>query len=306
MFPIVEAFGKTLDRAYAEDAHEVGAALRGHADQGRRRGAPVPLAQRRVRRLRALGQGQPRRQRRRRRTEMLEFEYARSALQERAEARAAARRQPVQVRPRQRRATRTPASPRWRRTTSSARPRRRSRAPSACAPRSSRIPRPASTSWTGRSAPPATPRCGPPRTRARRIWDAMQRRETYSTTGPRMVVRFFGGWEFEAAGRPHARCPADAGYAKGVPMGGDLSEAPAGKAPTLPRRRAARSDRRQPRPHPDRQGLDRREGRAAGEGLRRRLGAVTGSPARMASCRPSAAPWTWRTRPGPTPSARPS
>ena len=38
----------------------VGAALRSHPDQGRRRGAPVPLAQRRVRRLRALGQGQPR------------------------------------------------------------------------------------------------------------------------------------------------------------------------------------------------------------------------------------------------------
>ena len=64
MFPIVEAFGKKLDREYAETAREVGAALRGDADQGRRRGASVPLAERRVRRLRALGQGQPRRQRR--------------------------------------------------------------------------------------------------------------------------------------------------------------------------------------------------------------------------------------------------
>ena len=45
------------------DARQVGAALRGHADQGRRRDASVPLAQRRVRRLRALGQGQPRPQR---------------------------------------------------------------------------------------------------------------------------------------------------------------------------------------------------------------------------------------------------
>jgi hypothetical protein len=55
------------------------------------------------------------------------------------------------------------------------------------------------------------------------IFDAMQRRETYATTGPRMAVRFFGGWDFEPAdaNRPHARIPI--GYAKGVPMGGDLS-----------------------------------------------------------------------------------
>ena len=64
MFPIVEAFtGKRIDREYAEQRARVGAALRGHADQGRRRGASVPLAQRRVRQLRALGQGQSRRQR---------------------------------------------------------------------------------------------------------------------------------------------------------------------------------------------------------------------------------------------------
>jgi Protein of unknown function (DUF3604) len=64
------------------------------------------------------------------------------------------------------------------------------------------------------------------------LWDAMQRKETYATTGTRMVVRFFGGWDFEAKDA-HNRMPAQIGYAKGVPMGGDLPKAPAGKAPTF-------------------------------------------------------------------------
>ena len=64
------------------------------------------------------------------------------------------------------------------------------------------------------------------------LWDAMQRRETYSTTGPRIVVRFFGGWEFDKADAL-TRSPAVAGYTKGVPMGGELRQAPAGKSPTF-------------------------------------------------------------------------
>ena len=64
------------------------------------------------------------------------------------------------------------------------------------------------------------------------IWDAMHRRETYATTGTRMAVRLFGGWDF-TAGDARSRLPAQVGYKKGVPMGGDLSRAPAGKAPTF-------------------------------------------------------------------------
>jgi len=64
------------------------------------------------------------------------------------------------------------------------------------------------------------------------IFDAMQRRETYATTGPRMTVRFFGGWDFVPADANN-RMPAAVGYGKGVPMGGDLSDAPAGKSPTF-------------------------------------------------------------------------
>ena len=63
------------------------------------------------------------------------------------------------------------------------------------------------------------------------LWDAMMRRETYATSGPRMIVRFFGGYDFTQADA--TRTPAVAGYAKGVPMGGDLAAAPSGKAPTF-------------------------------------------------------------------------
>jgi hypothetical protein len=64
------------------------------------------------------------------------------------------------------------------------------------------------------------------------LFDAMERKETYATTGPRMLVRFFGGWDFESADAT-SRQPAAIGYRKGVPMGGDLSNAPSGKSPSF-------------------------------------------------------------------------
>jgi len=64
------------------------------------------------------------------------------------------------------------------------------------------------------------------------LFDAMQRRETYATTGPRMAVRFFGGFDFESKDANN-RLPAHIGYTKGVPMGADLPAAPKGKAPTF-------------------------------------------------------------------------
>jgi hypothetical protein len=64
------------------------------------------------------------------------------------------------------------------------------------------------------------------------LFDAMMRKETYATTGPRMAVRFFGGWEFTDDDL-RSRAPAFRGYEKGVPMGGDLTAAPSGKSPTF-------------------------------------------------------------------------
>jgi len=64
------------------------------------------------------------------------------------------------------------------------------------------------------------------------IFDAMERKETYATTGPRILMRFFGGWEFNETDL-RSRTPAFIGYQKGVPMGGDLTKASSGKAPTF-------------------------------------------------------------------------
>jgi hypothetical protein len=64
------------------------------------------------------------------------------------------------------------------------------------------------------------------------IFDAMERKEVYATTGSRMGVRFFGGWNFTEADL-QSRSPAFAGYEKGVPMGSDLPAPASGSAPTF-------------------------------------------------------------------------
>lgn len=64
------------------------------------------------------------------------------------------------------------------------------------------------------------------------LFDAMKRKETYATTGPRMMVRFFGGWEYTEDDL-RSRAPAFAGYEKGVPMGGDLRKNPGENAPVF-------------------------------------------------------------------------
>ncbi|MBU8978096.1 MULTISPECIES: DUF3604 domain-containing protein [unclassified Lysobacter] len=63
------------------------------------------------------------------------------------------------------------------------------------------------------------------------LWDAMKRKETYATTGPRMTVRFFGGWDF--ADTDVKADLVKAGYERGVPMGGDLKAMQAGQSPTF-------------------------------------------------------------------------
>ncbi|MEM1316371.1 MAG: DUF3604 domain-containing protein, partial [Pseudomonadota bacterium] len=66
----------------------------------------------------------------------------------------------------------------------------------------------------------------------RAIFDAMKRKETYATTGPRMMLRFFGGWSFDDDDLRN-RTPAFVGYQKGVPMGGDMRAREGDAAPSF-------------------------------------------------------------------------
>ena len=85
------------------------------------------------------------------------------------------------------------------------------------------------------------------------IFEGMRRKETFAVTGPHIKVRLFGGWEYTAAMLADKDW-VKTGYAKGVPMGGDLPPA-AGQGPDVHGLGREGPHLRQPRPDPDRQGL---------------------------------------------------
>ena len=64
------------------------------------------------------------------------------------------------------------------------------------------------------------------------LYEAFQRKEVYGTSGPRIAVRFFGGYNFKS-NDAMAKDIAKVGYKKGVPMGGDLTDAPKNKVPSF-------------------------------------------------------------------------
>ena len=77
------------------------------------------------------------------------------------------------------------------------------------------------------------------------IFNAMKRKETFGTSGPRITARFFGGWDYpeDLCGDPEL---VSKGYAGGVPMGGDLPAPPSAEAAPVATRRCSNVRRRSP------------------------------------------------------------
>ena len=272
MFPLVDhSPAKPLDARIRRDARQVGAALRSHADRRAtarrirscRRTTSSPTSRRWDKGNLDLSE--------RRSPRCCEFEYARSALKTGLQARAEARRQSVQVR--HGRLDRLAHRPRDRRRQQLLRQDHAaaSRAPQRCEASVREDASNGRRSWAGSRPPPATPR----------VWatentrEALVRRDEaqgnlrhHRPAHDRALLRRLG-----LRRRRMRRADLGRGRLRQGRADGRRPAAPraAGKAPTFLVAAMKDPDRRQPRPHPDRQGLGRRQGRAAGEGLRRRV-----------------------------------
>jgi hypothetical protein len=252
MFPTVEDFGKKIDRAYAEERIKWERLYEVTQTKGTGEAHPMLSPNDEFASFELWDKGNLDGSVAKQRDGMLEFEYARSALKN-----GLVLEQRLGVNPYKFGMIGSSDAhtgwPPWKRTTSSARPPPRSRVRSVCTATFIKDPKTGITIMDWEYPRPATPPCGPgehPRGALGR--DA--RRETYATTGSRMAVRFFGGWDFERPRTRRNRLPAAVGYSKGVPMGGDLGQMrprarrraswlPHSRTPSAPTSTASRSSR---------------------------------------------------------------